>query len=49
MTTLPNREATALIVIDVQNGVVARAYDRGLLLYEGSRSTGISAGAPRLR
>jgi nicotinamidase-related amidase len=28
MTTLPDRPATALLVIDVQNGVVAGAHDR---------------------
>jgi len=28
MTTLPNRAATALLVIDVQNGVVATAHQR---------------------
>jgi len=28
MTTLPNRPETALLVIDVQNGVVAGAHDR---------------------
>ncbi|MFI2433229.1 cysteine hydrolase family protein [Streptomyces sp. NPDC018693] len=28
MTTLPDRPHTALLVIDVQNGVVARAHDR---------------------
>ena len=28
MTTLPDRPNTALVVIDVQNGVVANAYDR---------------------
>jgi nicotinamidase-related amidase len=29
MTTLPGRENTALLVIDVQNGVVDAAYNRG--------------------
>src|SRR4051794_35030732 len=28
MTTLPDRTNTALLVIDVQNGVVGEAYDR---------------------
>lgn len=28
MTTLPGRERTALLVVDVQNGVVADAYER---------------------
>ena len=28
MTTLENRPNTALVVIDVQNGVVGEAYDR---------------------
>jgi nicotinamidase-related amidase len=28
MTTLPNRPNTALLVVDVQNGVVAEAYER---------------------
>src|SRR4051794_11439428 len=28
MTNLPDRPNTALLVIDVQNGVVARAYER---------------------
>jgi nicotinamidase-related amidase len=28
MTTLPNRPKTAVLVIDVQNGVVEQAYDR---------------------
>lgn len=28
MTTIPDRPRTALIVIDVQNGVVGGAYDR---------------------
>src|SRR5215212_5480176 len=28
MTTLPNRPHTALVVIDVQNGVVAEAHER---------------------
>jgi nicotinamidase-related amidase len=28
MTTLTNRPKTALLVIDVQNGVVADAYER---------------------
>jgi nicotinamidase-related amidase len=28
MTTLKNRPHTALLVIDVQNGVVAQAYER---------------------
>lgn len=28
MTTLPDRPATALVVVDVQNGVVSEAYDR---------------------
>lgn len=29
MTSLPNRPNTALLAIDVQNGVVANAYNRG--------------------
>ena len=29
MTTFENRPNTALVVIDVQNGVVGDAYDRG--------------------
>ncbi len=32
MTTLENRTGTALLVIDVQNGVVAQAYDRDAVL-----------------
>jgi nicotinamidase-related amidase len=32
MTTLPNRPNTALIVIDVQNGVVASAHDRDAIV-----------------
>ena len=32
MTTLPDRPNTALLVIDVQNGVVAKAHDRDLVV-----------------
>jgi nicotinamidase-related amidase len=32
MTTLPDRPNTALLVIDVQNGVVAYAYDRDAVI-----------------
>lgn len=32
MTTLPNRPNTALLVIDVQNGVVARAHERDAVI-----------------
>jgi nicotinamidase-related amidase len=32
MTTLPDRPHTALLVIDVQNGVVADAYDRDAVI-----------------
>jgi nicotinamidase-related amidase len=32
MTTLPNRPNSALVVIDVQNGVVGEAYDRDAVI-----------------
>jgi nicotinamidase-related amidase len=32
MTTLPGRDKTALLVIDVQNGVVSEAYERDLII-----------------
>lgn len=47
MTTLPDRPNAALVVIDVQNGVVAEAHDRdGVVgrirsLVEGARSSGV--------
>ena len=47
MTTLENRPNTAVLVVDVQNGVVERAHDRGAVvanigsLVEKARRTGV--------
>jgi hypothetical protein len=41
MTTLANRPNTALIVIDLQNGVVANAYQRWLNQCVPGRSGGV--------
>ncbi len=39
MTTLPNRPHTALLVIDVQTGVVAKAYERDAVVANIARLT----------
>ena len=47
MTTLENRPGTALVVIDVQNGVVAGNYERDAVV--ANIATAVDAGVARLR
>jgi len=55
MTTLANRPNTALLVIDVQNGVVAGAHERDAVvanvggLVEKARGNGSPSSGPALR